>query len=638
MTDTSTDWVVHTAEQALIGAALTHPAAAAQLTEQLTPNIFNHPQHEVIWTHIRTRIHNKQNVSEILVAADLANANQLHKLPEGGASYLHTCTQAAAATPALHEYVNLVTQAAAARTAQTAYTRLGQALALSDTTRRAQLASEALNTLVGALEPTSANGAKPTNPLRLTPAAQFTIRAVKWLWQGRMPVGEITLIPGREGVGKSIFLAWLAAAITNGNLPGIHHGTPKAVLYAASEDSWEYTIAPRMLAAGANLDLVYRVDVETPDGFDGLTLPRDCHHLPGTAAQVDAAALMCDPIVSLVDEAINSYRAPELRKALEPLRRYAEAAGLAVPALVHFNKNSDGDVATKIAGSRAWVEVARAVIAIVEDNEADDYTCVVDQRKNNLGRLDLANLTYTIDSVVLEASDGEDAHVGRLRWTGETDTTADELLNTKDGQRPLSDTSLAILDYVEDMKSVTVQDVTNHFKDTVRYETVKKTLARLARRGQLVSPSRGLYATPKTAKTLRGRQMVPRTPTINPGSVPNQPSVPIPAQHTLTHTESVPMRDSGDKPGTGQGHQGPKGHQGRDTRAHTHTENVPPTPETPTKHRCPKCTEFYDRAEHHTCPGTDPWGRARCPNGCGGLLNPDDDPTKPCRFCQSTQT
>ena len=56
--------------------------------------------------------------------------------------------------------------------------------------------------------------------IRLTPASAFKIKRVQWLWDGRVPLGEITLVAGREGSGKSTFLAWLARAITRGELEG----------------------------------------------------------------------------------------------------------------------------------------------------------------------------------------------------------------------------------------------------------------------------------------------------------------------------------------------------------------------------------------------------------------------------------
>jgi hypothetical protein len=320
-----------------------------------------------------------------------------------------------------------------------------------------------------------------------------------------MPLGEITLIPGREGAGKSTFLAWLAAQITNGNLPGHHHHQPRAVLYAASEDAWDYTIAPRMLVAGANLDLVHRVDVLTPDGHEGIILPKDTSALAEQARDADAAILMCDPIINLVDERLNTFHATELRQALTPLKVAAETAEIAVAALVHFNKGAHADINSMISGSRGWAEVARAVIAIARDKDADDYTCVLSQTKNNLGRDDLPNLTFTLDSVALDATDGTTGHWGRVRMTGESDVSAEELLTGTATNRALSESTLAVLRFVnESGREVTTVEVARALEGHVKYDAVKRILSRSVQRGDIASPHRGTYTrAQKQAKKAR---------------------------------------------------------------------------------------------------------------------------------------
>jgi len=497
------DPTVTAAEQALIGAALQTPLT----TLLLTPDQFADARHAHIWTLISARVDEHEPVSDILIAHDLTQTGMLARLP-GGAAYLHTCAQACPDPSHAPHYARIVTDAHQTRTLHAAAERLRNAAGLSDTDQRSKLAQEALQAAHDALTPPSSNGHSTPGNIRLTRASSFDIRPVKWVWDQRIPRGEITLIPGREGTGKSTYLAWMAAAITNGNLPGLHHGHPKAVLYAASEDSWHYTIAPRMLAAGANLDLVYRIDVE-PAGTDpvSLNLPRDCRHLPDVAAKVDAAVLMCDPILSLIDEEINTFKANDLRHALEPLRRAAEVAELAVVALVHFNKSTGTDVLSMISGSRAWGEVARAVIAIAHDKTADDYTCVVSQGKNNLGRSDLPNLTYTIDSVTLETADG-DAHVGRLRWTGETDQTAENILNrTHQVEQPMSDIAEQIVEYLTEYgHPLSAGQISDHFADDIKPATIRQTLRRLVDRKVLETPTRGNYV---VSPASRARARIP---------------------------------------------------------------------------------------------------------------------------------
>lgn len=326
--------------------------------------------------------------------------------------------------------------------------------------------------------------------LRVTRASAFHAKRVRWGWEGRMPIGELTLIPGREGVGKSLFLAWLAAQLTQGTLVGEFRGEPRAVLYVASEDSWSYTIAPRMTAAGADLDLVYRLDAV--EGH--MVLPADCHALVDVVADLDVevAAVMLDPIVSLVDDRLNVNQSRELRQALEPLRQAAEAGGFFVPALAHFNKTTDTDVLSKIPGARAWAEVARAAFGLAADDETGGY--VGSQIKNNLGRLDLPHLSYRIESVPIDTEDGP-ADVGRLTWTGETDVGVEEVLGRKPERRArdTSDATDAVVAYVEEMgMPLTVAEVHEHFP-IMKRDTVRKTLARAAERGALSNPLYGHY-------------------------------------------------------------------------------------------------------------------------------------------------
>lgn len=537
--------VTHTAEQALLGALILTPTLINQI--HTTSADFANPMHATIFTTLQ-QLAPLGGVDEVTVAHALAQQGLLKKLP-GGAAYLHTCI--ATGTPGhWTDYQRIVSDAAADRA-------IGETAALLHHARqvhgdaRARYLDLANTAIHHAITGTRAalNGRHP----HLQTAKDFKMLAVKWLWQQRIPIGEITLISGREGVGKSIFLAWMAAAITNGNLPGLYRGQPRAVLYAAAEDSWHYTIAPRMLAAGANLDLVYRIDIEEANGtLNPVNLPIDLHHLGAAAAQVDAAALMLDPLLSVFDSTVNVFKGPEVREVLEPLRAMAEQHRLAILGLAHYNKGKYADSNSMIANARAFVEVSRAVLAIARDDDADDYTCVVTQTKNNLGMLEQPSLTYTIDSVTLETEDGEDTQIGRLRWTGEAEITADQLLTGTAGTRELSDTAQTIIEWVTQRGTpVTVSEVVEQFKTTIKYETVKKSLARLARSGHLETPSRGTYQAPgKPTKPHRNppkKRDNPAPPLYPPVPVPSVPNPIDPSIYTLIERERE--RDRGTKRG-----------------------------------------------------------------------------------------
>jgi DNA polymerase III delta prime subunit len=277
--------------------------------------------------------------------------------------------------------------------------------------------------------------------VRLTPVARISLRPTSWVWEGRIPQGALVLGAGREGIGKSLFCAWLATQITRGSLAGIHQGTPRSVVYAATEDSWERTIAGRLHVGGADLSRVYRVEVERVGAMVGLSLPRDCPALAEQISTHDVALLILDPLISAVDSRINVNQ-EELRSALEPLAALADHTGTAIFGLAHFNKATGTDALSRITGSRAFAAVARAAIAFARDPHADDGSCVLSQVKNNLGRLDVPSLRYMIDSVTVHTSEGP-GHWGRLRFIGETKTHVEALLADTEGGEDRSERAAA---------------------------------------------------------------------------------------------------------------------------------------------------------------------------------------------------
>jgi hypothetical protein len=266
--------------------------------------------------------------------------------------------------------------------------------------------------------------------LRLTPLSTIKPRPVRWVWANRIPAGELTLTPGRGGLGKSTFHAWAIANITHGTLSGAHFGTPKACIIAASEDSYDRTIVPRLIAAGAAMDRVYRVDVVTEaDEEVAISLPLDIVALAGE--------ISIDPVVSVLLGALDTHKDREVRQALEPLGRLADQTGCSVLGNAHFNKSAGSDPLSLIMGSAAFGNVSRAALGFARDTEAEDGSVVISQVKNNLGRLDLPSLRYRIDSETITTEEGP-AEVGRLVMLGESDRSVADILSDQ-GRKDRSD-------------------------------------------------------------------------------------------------------------------------------------------------------------------------------------------------------
>jgi AAA domain len=262
--------------------------------------------------------------------------------------------------------------------------------------------------------------------LDLTPASAIKVKPVHWLWDNRIPLGELTLLAGREGIAKSTIAYTLAAWITTGIMKGKYIGQPRSVIVAATEDSWEHTIVPRLMAAGANLDLVYRVDV-SEDGMDGfLTLPSDIGALHQIVKQVGAALVLLDPLMSRLSAHLDSHKDAEVRVALEPLTAFAKAAGAAVLGIIHVNKSTNSDPLTVIMGSRAFAAVSRSVLFAVKSPE-DDGTFLFGQVKNNLGPKDVRTYRYRVVQDLVAETDEGLVLTGKINWLGKSDRSVEDV-------------------------------------------------------------------------------------------------------------------------------------------------------------------------------------------------------------------
>jgi 5S rRNA maturation endonuclease (ribonuclease M5) len=275
---------------------------------------------------------------------------------------------------------------------------------------------------------TSENTTHNARVIRLTPASEIRVRPVRWLWQDRIALGTLALLGGREGIGKTICAYTLTADITRGRLPGIYAGTAKAVIVVATEDSWQHTIVPRLMAAGADLDLVFRVDVTTTAGTETtLSLPRDFAELRSASTDAKAALVVLDPLLSRLDANLDTHKDAEVRIALEPLSALADSCGVCILGLIHVNKSTSTDVLTTLMASRAFAAVARSVLVVMQDPD-DDQVRLLGQAKNNLGRMDLPTLSFRIVGTKVADTDEGEVWTGKLEWKGESSRTIREAL------------------------------------------------------------------------------------------------------------------------------------------------------------------------------------------------------------------
>jgi hypothetical protein len=267
-------------------------------------------------------------------------------------------------------------------------------------------------------------------------ASDIKIKVVRWLWFGRIPLGKITMHDGDPGRGKSLTYVSITGAITTGRpLPGEHIGRqPAGVVIVCAEDDWEDTIAPRLLATGADLSKVatLTLDRDAKGNVVPLTIPKDLHRLRRAIDRVGAVFVVIDPIMAYLGEETNSNNDPSVRRAMMPLKEFAGETGVAVLLVRHMNKNGDLKAEYRGAGSIGFTAQARSAL-VSEFHPTEKGVLVLAQLKNNLAVL-APSLTYKIEPVDVEQDDVR-VRVPIIRWGEAIEMTAQELLRGPDGRK-----------------------------------------------------------------------------------------------------------------------------------------------------------------------------------------------------------
>lgn len=271
------------------------------------------------------------------------------------------------------------------------------------------------------------NGATPPprRRIRLVAASDIKRERVEWLWEGRVPVGMLTLLAGDPGLGKSLLTVNLAARVTRagGN-----------VVMVAGEDSLGATAKPRLEAAQADLSHVTFAKVLDLDGGyeDALRLPIDVAELTATVKEEGAQLVVVDPVTAHLETFVNSWSDQSIRTALAPLHALGEETGCAVVCVLHLNKSLSGDALRRISGSVGFQGAARSVLLLARDpgdeDGAEGHLRVLAHVKCNVAPLAPA-LSFKVEPVLIPAQDEEpEVRTACVVELGESDYNGQDLL------------------------------------------------------------------------------------------------------------------------------------------------------------------------------------------------------------------
>lgn len=177
-------------------------------------------------------------------------------------------------------------------------------------------------------------------------------QGLEWLWKPYIPLGKITVVHGIHGVGKSIFMARLAAACTGAvKNCGIDIRENYQVLYFTADDDLSEMLRPRLAEAGADLSQIYAV-------HDLLPFALGDDSVEQIIEEHQTKVVIVDPIQEYLDhdvyETVPEDTYPVILKLADIAKRY----GCAV-ILVAYSDGLNGEK------SMLWREFAEKVSSIL---------------------------------------------------------------------------------------------------------------------------------------------------------------------------------------------------------------------------------------------------------------------------------
>ena len=270
---------------------------------------------------------------------------------------------------------------------------------------RAEHAASERPTMMDAPAPQSPPLAQPGAPLTapvIQPAsidiqtfAETPEREIVWLWQGVIPRGMLSLIGGKQGLGKSFLVCDIAARVSTGRpMPAGVANAPGNVLLLAREDDASSVLLPRLKAAKADLRRVWWSLFANADTTAPLDLTAHVGMLARTVVEKSIDLVVVDTFASFAPVGTDSNAARDVRLLLDALTRLSRATGAAVVVVAHLRKSGqgDGDPMDAIAGSHQMTAGVR--VASMLDKGAADGERWFRVVKSNLGRIDERGWTW----------------------------------------------------------------------------------------------------------------------------------------------------------------------------------------------------------------------------------------------------
>jgi putative DNA primase/helicase len=280
---------------------------------------------------------------------------------------------------------------------------------------------------------------------------------VSWLWQDVIPNGMLSLVAGKQGLGKSYLLCDVAARVSTGNaMPDGTTSPPGNVLLLAREDDASLVLKPRLESAGADLARVQWSTFSSITTNEPMDISTHVGLLAETVKTNNIKLIVVDTFSAFAPIGTDANAAQSVRSVLDPLARLARQTGAAVVLVAHLRKSGqgEGEAMDAIAGSAQMTAGVR-VACILEhgQTEGERWLHTV---KSNLGPSNGNGWTFRFQTTTGNLVVSE---VPKIQWTIAGDAYKDAQVDKRMGRVNVDPGELlnAVLSAIE-IRPLTMKD------------------------------------------------------------------------------------------------------------------------------------------------------------------------------------
>ena len=225
------------------------------------------------------------------------------------------------------------------------------------------------------------------NDLDIPTVEDFEEQDVEWLIKDYLPKGQITLICGTGGTGKTSVWVSLLSSISSGDntlFDGYNtteHGTGKKVMFFSAEDTVENVIKKKLRQQGANMRNIHTVSL-SDERFDKIKF--GSKFLGSLIAKYQPALCIFDPLQAFVDGKIKMSDRNAMRQTMRSLIEWGDKYGTTFLIVMHTNKQLNVWGRNRMADSADLWDIARCVWMVGDTTE--DGVKYLSHEKSNYGK------------------------------------------------------------------------------------------------------------------------------------------------------------------------------------------------------------------------------------------------------------